>query len=91
MRKKNSVAYFPFHSGSCIDIFLFLMSCMEVSKTTDQDDTLDNMWTSSNTLERRNELPPEDNFEDLQYFPNFYELLKSLNSGECTLIITVHC
>ncbi|XP_066492115.1 secretogranin-3 [Tiliqua scincoides] len=51
-----------------------------VSKNTDQDDTLDNTWTSSNTLERRNELPPEDNFEDLQYFPNFYELLKSLNS-----------
>ncbi|KAJ6664051.1 hypothetical protein lerEdw1_008266 [Lerista edwardsae] len=51
-----------------------------VSKNADQDDTLDNAWTSSNTLERRNELPPEDNFEDLQYFPNFYELLKSLNS-----------
>ncbi|XP_053128481.1 secretogranin-3 isoform X2 [Hemicordylus capensis] len=49
-------------------------------KNTDQDDTLSNTWTSSNTLERRNELPPEDNFEDLQYFPNFYELLKSLNS-----------
>ncbi|XP_025901546.1 secretogranin-3 isoform X2 [Nothoprocta perdicaria] len=44
------------------------------------DDTLDNTWPSSNTLERRNELPSEDNFEDLQYFPNFYALLKSLNS-----------
>ncbi|XP_042333430.1 secretogranin-3 [Sceloporus undulatus] len=51
-----------------------------VPKTTEQDDTLDNAWASSNILERRNELPPEDNFEDLQYFPNFYELLKSLNS-----------
>uniref|UniRef100_A0ACB8E5Q4 Uncharacterized protein n=1 Tax=Sphaerodactylus townsendi TaxID=933632 RepID=A0ACB8E5Q4_9SAUR len=51
-----------------------------VPKNMDQDDTLDNTWTSSNMLERRNELPPEDNFEDLQYFPNFYELLKSLNS-----------
>ncbi|XP_060138728.1 secretogranin-3 [Zootoca vivipara] len=50
------------------------------TKNTDQDDTLDNTWTSSNILERRNELPPEDNFEDLQYFPNFYELLKSLNT-----------
>ncbi|XP_077174194.1 secretogranin-3 isoform X3 [Paroedura picta] len=49
-------------------------------KTMDRDDTLDNTWTSSNVLERRNELPPGDNFEDLQYFPNFYELLKSLNS-----------
>lgn len=46
------------------------------------DDTLDNTWSPSNALERRNELPSEDNFEDLQYFPNFYALLKSLNSGE---------
>ncbi|NXU76441.1 SCG3 protein, partial [Oreotrochilus melanogaster] len=45
------------------------------------DDTLDSTWSSSNTLERRNELPSEDNFEDLQYFPNFYALLKSLNSA----------
>ncbi|NXS06893.1 SCG3 protein, partial [Neodrepanis coruscans] len=44
------------------------------------DDTLDNTWSSSNILERRNELPSENNFEDLQYFPNFYALLKSLNS-----------
>ncbi|XP_008116706.1 secretogranin-3 isoform X2 [Anolis carolinensis] len=51
-----------------------------VPKAPEQDDTLDNTWASSNILERRNELPPEDNFEDLQYFPNFYELLKSLNS-----------
>uniref|UniRef100_A0A8D0HMX2 Secretogranin-3 n=1 Tax=Sphenodon punctatus TaxID=8508 RepID=A0A8D0HMX2_SPHPU len=40
----------------------------------------DNTWPSSNVLERRNELPSGDNFEDLQYFPNFYGLLKSLNS-----------
>ncbi|KAM9124662.1 secretogranin-3 isoform 2-T2 [Pangshura tecta] len=46
------------------------------------DDTLDNNWPSSSVLERRNELPSEDNFEDLQYFPNFYGLLKSLNSEE---------
>ncbi|XP_074863418.1 secretogranin-3 isoform X1 [Carettochelys insculpta] len=46
------------------------------------DDTLDNTWSSSSALERRNELPSEDNFEDLQYFPNFYGLLKSLNSEE---------
>ncbi|XP_024055572.1 secretogranin-3 isoform X1 [Terrapene carolina triunguis] len=46
------------------------------------DDTLVNTWPSSSVLERRNELPSEDNFEDLQYFPNFYGLLKSLNSEE---------
>ncbi|XP_070809699.1 secretogranin-3 isoform X2 [Pituophis catenifer annectens] len=49
-------------------------------KNTDRDDTLDNTWAPTNILERRNDLPPEDRFQDLQYFPNFYELLKSLNS-----------
>uniref|UniRef100_A0A8C7E7C3 Secretogranin-3 n=1 Tax=Naja naja TaxID=35670 RepID=A0A8C7E7C3_NAJNA len=49
-------------------------------KNTDGDDTLDNTWAPTNILERRNEVPPEDRFQDLQYFPNFYELLKSLNS-----------
>lgn len=66
------------------------MSYVETPSKSDQDsfineevdDTLDNTWSSSNVLERRNELPSEDNFEDLQYFPNFYALLKSLNSGE---------
>lgn len=66
------------------------MSFVETPSKADQDsftngeidDTLDNTWSSSNILERRNELPSEDNFEDLQYFPNFYALLKSLNSGE---------
>uniref|UniRef100_A0A670Z5T9 Secretogranin-3 n=1 Tax=Pseudonaja textilis TaxID=8673 RepID=A0A670Z5T9_PSETE len=51
-----------------------------VLKNTDGDDTLDNTWAPANILERRNELPLEDRFQDLQYFPNFYELLKSLNS-----------
>jgi len=66
------------------------MSFVETLSKADQDsfingetdDTLDNTWSSSNILERRNELPSEDNFEDLQYFPNFYALLKSLNSGK---------
>ncbi|XP_039214699.1 secretogranin-3 isoform X2 [Crotalus tigris] len=53
-----------------------------VLKSTDPDHTLDNTWAPTNILERRNELPPEDRFEDLQYFPNFYELLKSLDSEE---------
>lgn len=60
----------------------FFTFCMEAPKNVDRDDTLDNAWTSSNILERRNDLPPGDDFEDLQYFPNFYELLKSLNSGQ---------
>ncbi|XP_040269903.1 secretogranin-3 [Bufo bufo] len=40
----------------------------------------DDDWTPAATLERRNDIPPEENFEDLQYFPNFYQLIKSLNS-----------
>ncbi|MEE6503057.1 hypothetical protein FKM82_004731 [Ascaphus truei] len=40
----------------------------------------ENTWTASSSLERRNELPAEESFEDLQYFPNFYRLIKSLNS-----------
>lgn len=71
------------------------MSFVETPSKADQnsfineetDDTLDNTWSSSNILERRNELPSEDNFEDLQYFPNFYALLKSLNSGELIMCL----
>ncbi|KAM3926414.1 secretogranin-3 isoform 2-T2 [Leptodactylus fuscus] len=40
----------------------------------------DSEWTPATTLERRNDMPLEENFEDLQYFPNFYRLIKSLNS-----------
>lgn len=34
--------------------------------------------------EEGNELNPEDGLQDLQYFPNFYRLLKSLDSGNET-------
>ncbi|XP_056428287.1 secretogranin-3 isoform X2 [Hyla sarda] len=40
----------------------------------------DGDWTPAAILERRNDMPLEENFEDLQYFPNFYRLIKSLNS-----------
>ncbi|XP_075064099.1 secretogranin-3 [Mixophyes fleayi] len=40
----------------------------------------ENDWTPVANLERRNEMSVEENFEDLQYFPNFYRLIKSLNS-----------
>ncbi|XP_066448699.1 secretogranin-3 isoform X3 [Eleutherodactylus coqui] len=40
----------------------------------------DNDWTPATILERRDNMPLEENFEDLQYFPNFYRLIKSLNS-----------
>ncbi|KAG8440488.1 hypothetical protein GDO86_006297 [Hymenochirus boettgeri] len=40
----------------------------------------ENSLASSSSMERRNELSLEESFEDLQYFPNFYRLIKSLNS-----------
>ncbi|XP_063305112.1 secretogranin-3 [Pelobates fuscus] len=59
-----------------------------ITKTQDEDaelrkgdnDEEERSLTPSATLERRNELSAEDNFDDLQYFPNFYRLIKSLNS-----------
>ncbi|MBN3296369.1 SCG3 protein, partial [Amia calva] len=50
--------------------------------TEDIDDTVDNTWAPPNEMDRRNELSPEDGLQDLQYFPNFYNLLKSLNSEQ---------
>ncbi|XP_072258482.1 secretogranin-3 [Pyxicephalus adspersus] len=40
----------------------------------------DSDWTPASNLERRDGMSLEENFEDLQYFPNFYQLIKSLNS-----------
>ncbi|XP_028678439.1 secretogranin-3 [Erpetoichthys calabaricus] len=48
----------------------------------DVDDTVDSSWAPANEMERRNQLSTEDELEDLQYFPNFYNLLKSLNSDK---------
>ncbi|XP_033905719.2 secretogranin-3-like [Acipenser ruthenus] len=49
------------------------------------DDTVGNTWVPPTEMERRNELSSEDSLdglEDLQYFPNFYNLLKNLNSEQ---------
>ncbi|XP_074088039.1 secretogranin-3 [Macrotis lagotis] len=46
----------------------------------ENDDTVHKTWTIPNTLERRNKIYTQDNFDDLQYFPNFYALLKSIDS-----------
>uniref|UniRef100_A0A4W5PBP1 Secretogranin-3 n=1 Tax=Hucho hucho TaxID=62062 RepID=A0A4W5PBP1_9TELE len=58
----------------------------------DGDDTVDNTWDkesegegeeeerSEGERDEGNELSPEDGLQDLQYFPNFYRLLKSLDS-----------
>ncbi|XP_074183844.1 secretogranin-3 isoform X2 [Rhinolophus sinicus] len=46
----------------------------------DNDETVSNTLTLTNGLERRTKTYGEDNFEELQYFPNFYALLKSIDS-----------
>lgn len=46
----------------------------------DVEEDVDNSWDKEK--EEGNEVNPEDGLQDLQYFPNFYRLLKSLDSGE---------
>lgn len=48
----------------------------------ENDETVSNTLTLTNGLERRTKTYSEDNFEELQYFPNFYALLKSIDSGK---------
>lgn len=47
----------------------------------ENDDTVSNTLTLSNGLERRTNPHRDDDFEELQYFPNFYALLTSIDSG----------
>lgn len=54
----------------------------EVDKDAeDEMDEVDNSWDNIDK-ENGNEVNPEDGLQDLQYFPNFYRLLKSLDSGK---------
>lgn len=46
----------------------------------DEGDTADNSWDKD--AEGGNEVNPADGLQDLQYFPNFYRLLRSLDSGK---------
>ncbi|XP_063104831.1 secretogranin-3 isoform X2 [Cavia porcellus] len=46
----------------------------------ESDETVSNALTLVNGLERRTQTFGEDDFEELQYFPNFYALLKSIDS-----------
>ncbi|KAL4613333.1 secretogranin-3-like [Arapaima gigas] len=53
----------------------------EVEKVgLERDDTVDGAWTPNTEADSSNKLSTIDGLEDLQYFPNFYNLLKSLNS-----------
>ncbi|XP_021116805.1 secretogranin-3 isoform X2 [Heterocephalus glaber] len=46
----------------------------------ESDETISNTLTLANGLERRTKTYSEENFEELQYFPHFYALLKSIDS-----------
>lgn len=48
----------------------------------DEGDTTDNSWDKD--AEEGNEVNPADGLQDLQYFPNFYQLLTSLDSEQDT-------
>ncbi|XP_018110923.1 secretogranin-3 isoform X2 [Xenopus laevis] len=50
------------------------------NKKEERESSVTNHEDSLSSVERRNELSPEENFDDLQYFPNFNRLIKSLNS-----------
>ncbi|XP_042348162.1 secretogranin-3 isoform X1 [Plectropomus leopardus] len=54
----------------------------EVDRDVEEDgsDTADNTWDK----DEGNEVSPEDGLQDLQYFPNFYRLLRSLDSDQDT-------
>lgn len=53
----------------------------EVDRDVEEDlDGAENRWDKDK--EEGNEVNPEDGLQDLQYFPNFYRLLKSLDSGK---------
>ncbi|KAM4593926.1 secretogranin-3 [Odontesthes bonariensis] len=59
----------------------------EIEDTVDRDveedmDKADNTWETD--TEEGNEVSPQDGLQDLQYFPNFYRLLKSLDSDQDT-------
>uniref|UniRef100_A0A4W4GZ73 Secretogranin-3 n=1 Tax=Electrophorus electricus TaxID=8005 RepID=A0A4W4GZ73_ELEEL len=54
----------------------------EESRDTDERVAMDNTWDGVSEGNDRNELSPEEGLQDLQYFPNFYRLLKSLDSEQ---------
>ncbi|AWP01355.1 putative secretogranin-3 [Scophthalmus maximus] len=60
----------------------------EIEDDVDRDaedagaDAADKTWVKD--AEEGNEVSPEDGLQDLQYFPNFYSLLRSLNSDQDT-------
>ncbi|KAL2088774.1 hypothetical protein ACEWY4_015673 [Coilia grayii] len=53
-----------------------------VDRDADTNAAADTTWDVASEGNDRNELSPVDSLQDLQYFPNFYRLLKSLDSEQ---------
>lgn len=54
----------------------------EVDRDAEEEEGDADANTWDKDAEEGNEVSPEDGLQDLQYFPNFYRLLRSLDSGE---------
>ncbi|XP_076851490.1 secretogranin-3 [Brachyhypopomus gauderio] len=54
----------------------------EDSRDNNEGAVVDETWDGVSEGNDRNELSPDDGLQDLQYFPNFYRLLKSLDSEQ---------
>ncbi|KAM7015907.1 secretogranin-3 [Tautogolabrus adspersus] len=54
----------------------------DAEEEEEEADTGDNTWDKD--TDEGNEVRPEDGLQDLQYFPNFYRLLRSLDSEQDT-------
>ncbi|KPP62539.1 secretogranin III copy 1-like [Scleropages formosus] len=55
---------------------------VETEDSEDGEDVVDDNWNPANEVDHREDGGSEDGLQDLQYFPNFYNLLKSLDSEE---------
>ncbi|KAG5206681.1 hypothetical protein JEQ12_018254 [Ovis aries] len=68
------------HTGKIPEKVTPMAAIQNAFSNGENDETVSNTLTLTNGLERRTKTYSEDNFEELQYFPNFYALLKSIDS-----------
>ncbi|XP_040476571.1 secretogranin-3 isoform X2 [Ursus maritimus] len=79
--EENDRGVFDKIVSKLLNLGLTPMAAIQDGFTNGQnDETVSNTLTLTNGLERRTKIYNEDNFEELQYFPNFYALLKSIDS-----------
>ncbi|XP_048075937.2 secretogranin-3 isoform X2 [Ursus arctos] len=79
--EENDRGVFDKIVSKLLNLGLTPMAAIQDGFTNGQnDETVSNTLTLTNGLERRTKIYNEDNLEELQYFPNFYALLKSIDS-----------